>query len=273
MTGLTFSAAAIALLPLVAVLSYVIIKGASRINIGVFTELPPVALQAGGGFGNAIQGTLLMVAFGALISIPVGVLAAVYVSEFAAGTHFASWIRFFTNVLSGVPSIIVGVFAYGVFVLTTKNYSAFAGGFALSVLMLPIIVRATEESLKLVPQETRQGALGLGATNFQTVARVVLPAALPAIVTGTTLAIARAAGETAPLLFTALFSQYYLPISQNGIEALNQPSASLAVLVYNFATRPYENQKELAWAAALILVLLVLLTSIISRLATARKAY
>ncbi|MBD1937890.1 phosphate ABC transporter permease PstA [Microcoleus sp. FACHB-68] len=273
MTGLTFSAAAIALLPLVAVLSYVIIKGASRINLGVFTELPPVALQAGGGFGNAIQGTLIMVAFGALISIPVGVLAAVYVSEFAAGTQFASWIRFFTNVLSGVPSIIVGVFAYGVFVLTTKNYSAFAGGFALSVLMLPIIVRATEESLKLVPQETRQGALGLGATNFQTVARVVLPAALPAIVTGTTLAVARAAGETAPLLFTALFSQYYLPITQNGVEALNQPAASLAVLVYNFATRPYENQKELAWAAALILVLLVLLTSIISRFATARKVY
>lgn len=273
MTGLTFTAAGIALLPLLLVISFVLIKGGSRLNLSLFTELPPTALQQGGGFGNAIQGTLLMVACGALISIPIGVLAAVYISEFARDTKIANWIRFFTNVLSGVPSIIVGVFAYGVLVLTTKNYSALAGGFALAVLMLPIIVRATEEALKLVPLEIRQGAFGLGATNFQTVVRVVLPAAVPAIVTGTTLAIARAAGETAPLLFTALFSQFYLPLSEDGAAALNQPAASLAVLVYNFATRPYENQKELAWAASLILVLLVLLTSVIARLSTARRNY
>ncbi|HEY9811388.1 MAG TPA: phosphate ABC transporter permease PstA [Halomicronema sp.] len=274
MTGLTFFAAFVALLPLFLVLAYVVIRGGSRLSLALFTELPPTPMQLiGGGFGNAIQGTLIMVALGALISIPVGVLAAIYMTEFARDTKTADWIRFFTNVLSGVPSIIVGVFAYGVLVLTFKNYSALAGGFALSVLMLPIIVRATEEALKLVPIEIRQGAIGLGATNFQTVVRVVLPAAIPAIVTGTTLSIARAAGETAPLLFTALFSQFYLPISEEGVGALKEPAASLAVLVYNFATRPYENQKELAWAASLILVLLVLTTSIIARLATARRTY
>lgn len=274
MTGLTFFSAFVALLPLFLVLAYVLIRGGSRLSLALFTELPPTPMQLiGGGFGNAIQGTLIMVALGALISIPVGVLAAIYMTEFARDTKIADWIRFFTNVLSGVPSIIVGVFAYGVLVLTFKNYSALAGGFALSVLMLPIIVRATEEALKLVPIEIRQGAIGLGATNFQTVVRVVLPAAIPAIVTGTTLSIARAAGETAPLLFTALFSQFYLPISEEGVGALKEPAASLAVLVYNFATRPYENQKELAWAASLILVLLVLVTSIIARLATARRTY
>ncbi len=274
MTGLTFFAAFVALLPLFLVLVYVVIRGGSRLSLALFTELPPTPMQlVGGGFGNAIQGTLIMVAIGALISIPIGVLAAIYMTEFARDTKAADWIRFFINVLSGVPSIIVGVFAYGVLVLTFKNYSALAGGFALSVLMLPTIARATEEALKLVPIEIRQGAIGLGATNFQTVVRVVLPAAIPAIVTGTTLAIARAAGETAPLLFTALFSQFYLPVTEEGVGALNQPAASLAVLVYNFATRPYENQKELAWAASLILVLLVLTTSVIARLATARRTY
>jgi len=266
MTGLVFICVALALLPLLAVLIYVIVQGASSLSPSVLTELPPPPLTTGGGFGNAIVGTLIMVGIGAVISIPFGVMAAIYLSEFSSG-QIAYWTRFATNVLSGVPSIIVGVFAYGVVVATTKHYSGFAGGVALSVLMLPIIVRTTDEALKLVPAELRQGALGLGATNFQTVSRVVLPAALPAIVTGTTLAIARAAGETAPLLFTALFSQFW---QKNLLEG---PMASLSVLIYNFATVPYKNQQQLAWAASLILILLVLLTSVISRLATARKVY
>lgn len=269
MTGLTFLCAAIAIVPLVAVLYYVIAQGASQLNPTVFTALPPPPLVPGGGFGNAILGTIIMVGVGSLISIPFGVMAAVYLNEFSAGSPSAYWIRFATNVLSGVPSIIVGVFAYGVVVLTTKSYSAWAGGFALAILMLPIIVRATEEALRLIPQEVRQAAVGLGATNFQTVSRVVVPAALPAIVTGTTLAIARAAGETAPLLFTALFTQYW-PNWGNG---LKEPTASLAVLVYNFAIVPFKNQQSLAWAASLILVLLVLITSMVSRLATARRVY
>ncbi len=266
MTGLVFFCVALALLPLLAVLIYVIVQGASSLSPRVLSELPPPPLTTGGGFGNAIVGTLIMVGIGALISIPFGVMAAIYLSEFSSG-QIAYWTRFATNVLSGVPSIIVGVFAYGVVVATTKHYSGFAGGVALSVLMLPIIVRTTDEALKLVPAELRQAALGLGATNFQTVSRVVLPAALPAIITGTTLAIARAAGETAPLLFTALFSQYWQK------NPLDGPMASLSVLIYNFATVPYKNQQQLAWAASLILILLVLLTSVISRLATARKVY
>lgn len=266
MTGLVFACVALALLPLLAVLFYVIVQGISRLNVSAFTELPPPPLVDGGGFGNAILGTLVMVGIAALISIPFGVLAAIYLSEFSTGGKIAQWTRFATNVLSGVPSIIVGVFAYGVIVLTMRRYSAWAGGFALSVLMLPIIVRTTDEALKLVPSELRQAAVGLGATEFQKVSRVVLPAALPAIITGTTLAIARAAGETAPLLFTALFTQFWP-------SQLLEPTASLAVLVYNFATVPFKNQQELAWAASLILVLLVLITSVIARLATARRVY
>lgn len=264
MTVLAFVCGILALLPLLAVLSYVLLQGFSSLNLSIFTDLPPVAGQLqGGGFGNAIIGTLFMVGIGTLISIPVGVLAAIYLTEFSP-KEIARWIRFATNVLSGVPSIIAGVFAYAVVVLTTHGFSAMAGGFALAILMLPIIVRTTDEALQLVSQDLRQAAVGLGATNFQTVIQVVLPAAIPAIVTGATLSIARAAGETAPLLFTAQFNQYWS-------KTLFEPTASLAVLVYQFATSAYENQQSIAWAASLILVLLVLLTSIIARWATSRK--
>lgn len=161
------------------------------------------------------------------------------------------------------------MFAYVVIVLTTRTYSAWAGGFALAILMLPIIVRTTDEALQLVPDELRQASVGLGATNFQTVFKVILPAAIPAMITGATLAIARAAGETAPLLFTALFTQFW----PNWNNYLMEPTASLAVLVYNFATVPFQNQQELAWAASFILVFLVLIASAIARLATARRVY
>jgi phosphate transport system permease protein len=263
MTVIAFLCGALALLPLVAVLSYILIQGVSSLRPSVFTELPPPPLVEGGGFGNAILGTLVMVGVGALISIPFGVLAAIYLTEFSTGKT-SRWIRFATNVLSGVPSIIAGVFAYGILVATTGTYSAVAGGFALSILMLPIIVRTTDESLQLVSSDLRQAAVGLGATKFQTVSWVVVPAAIPAIVTGATLAIARAAGETAPLLFTALFSQYWP-------RGLFEPTASLAVLVFNFSIAPFRNWQSLAWAASLILVLLVLLTSIIARWATSRQ--
>ena len=262
---LAFALLGLALLPLFLVITYVIIKGAGRFNASLFTELPPAAFQEGGGIANAIVGTLILVGIAAVISIPLGVLAAVYLSEFAP-KRVARWIRFATNVLSGVPSIIVGIFAYGAIVLRTDTFSAFAGGFALAILMLPIIVRTTDEALQIVPQEVRWASVGVGASNFHTVLKIVLPAALPAIVTGTTLAIARAAGETAPLIFTALFTQFW----PNG---LFEPIPSLSVLVYNYATVPYENQKELAWAASLILVLLILLASILSRWATRKSVY
>ncbi len=258
----------LAIVPLLIILIYLLGKGISSLRPEVFTELPPPPLVEGGGFGNSILGSVIMVGIGAAISVPLGVMAAIYLSEFSKG-KLADWIRFATNVLSGVPSIIIGVFAYTVVVLTTKTYSAWAGGFALAILMLPIIVRTTDEALKLVPQEVRQASIGVGANDYQTVLQVVLPAAIPAIITGVTLAVARAAGETAPLLFTALFTQYW----PNWDNLLVEPTASLAVLVYNFAIVPFQNQQELAWAAAFILVLLVLLTSIISRIATANRTY
>ena len=258
----------LAIVPLFIILTYLLVKGISTLSPAVLIELPPPPLVEGGGFGNAILGTVIMVGIGALISVPLGIMAAIYLSEFNEGKA-PEWIRFATNVLSGVPSIIIGVFAYSAIVLTTRTYSAWAGGFALAVLMLPIIVRTTEESLKLVPQEVRQASVGIGANQYQTVLQVVLPAALPAIITGVTLSVARAAGETAPLLFTALFSQYW----PNWDNWLLEPNASLAVLVYNFAIVPFQNQNNLAWGAAFILVLLVLATSIISRLATAKRTY
>ncbi|MEM7554042.1 MAG: phosphate ABC transporter permease PstA [Cyanobacteria bacterium P01_A01_bin.84] len=266
MNFIAFACGALALLPLLAVLSYVLIQGIGSFRFTLFTELPPPPLVEGGGFRNAIVGTILMVGIGALISVPIGVLAAIYLTEFSSG-KIARGVRFCTNVLSGVPSIIAGVFAYGVLVSSKIiGYSPISGGFALAILMLPIIVRTTDEALQLVPNDLRQAAVGLGCTKFQTVIQVVLPAAIPAIVTGVTLSIARAAGETAPLLFTALFSQFEF----NGFF---QPIASLAVLVYNFAISPYPNQQSLAWAASLILVMLVLVTSIIARWATQQKSY
>lgn len=268
MSGIAGLFTIMAIIPLVIILAYLLAKGIAALRPGIFTELPPPPLVPGGGFGNAIVGTIIMVGIGMLISVPVGIMAAIYLSEFSKG-KLADWIRFLTNVLSGVPSIIIGVFAYGVIVLTTRSYSAWAGGFALAILMLPIIVRTTDEALKLVPQEVRQASIGIGANDYQTVLQIVLPAAIPAIITGVTLAVARAAGETAPLLFTALFTQYW----PNWNNLLFEPTASLAVLVYNFAIVPFQNQQELAWAAAFILVVLVLLTSIISRVATARRTY
>lgn len=265
MTFLSGAALALTLVPLFAVMIYVTIKGFNRLNLDLFTELPPSAGMQGGGIANAIAGTLIMVGIAAAISVPIGVFGAVYLSEFSS-VHVARWIRFATNVLSGVPSIIVGIFAYGIIVLATKQFSAFAGGVALSVLMLPIVVRTTDEALKIVPPEIRWASVGVGASNYQTVLQIVLPAALPAIITGVTLAIARAAGETAPLIFTALFT-FFWP------QGLFEPAPSLAVLVYNFASVPYASQQELAWAASLILVLLVLLTSILARWATRKSVY
>jgi phosphate transport system permease protein len=265
MTVLAGSLVVVALIPLLAVLSYVLIKGFSRLNLDLLTKLPPPPMAPGGGIANAILGTLIMVGLASLISVPIGVASAIFLSEFSP-PKTAQWIRFATNVLNGVPSIILGVFAYAAFVVTTKTFSAYAGAAALAILMLPTIIRTTDEALKIVPQEIRWAALGVGAAKYQTVLQIVVPAALPTIITGVTLAIARAAGETAPLIFTALFTQFWP-------NSLSQPTPSLAVLVFNFATVPFKNQQELAWAASLILVLLVLTTSIVSRFALRRKTY
>jgi len=264
MTVLAFACAGIALVPLVAVLSYVFINGISRFGPDLLTQLPPAPGLKGGGFGNALLGTLVTVGIAAGLSIPFGVSAAIFLSEFARDTKLANAVDFLTNVLSGVPSIVVGVFAYGLVVLTTGTFSAVAGGVALAVLMLPTIVRTASEALESVPMEFRQAAFGLGATRFQTTMNVVLPAAVPSIVTGVMLAISRAAGETAPVIFTALFNQYWS-------RGLWEKTATLSVLVFNFATAPYKSQQELAWAGALVLVLLVLVTNILARFVTKKR--
>jgi phosphate transport system permease protein len=269
MTGLILFCVAIAVLPLISILFMLLKNGLSRLFQDfptAFTELPPPPLVDGGGFRNAIIGTLLTCLIGALISVPFGVLTAIYTVEFGRGNKLSQFVRFCTNVLSGVPSIIAGLFAYGIVVLTMGTFSAIAGGVALSVLMMPIIIRTAEEGLKSIPREVRQGLVGIGATNFQGITSVILPAALPFVATGVTLALARAAGETAPLLFTALFNQY-------NARSLREPIATLSVLIYNYAIAPYRNQNELAWAAALIVVLLILAISILARTLTSRKVY
>jgi phosphate transport system permease protein len=266
MTIVVSGCALLLALPLFSILWTVISRGAPVINAATFTELPPAPLLQGGGFGNAIVGSLIVLAIASLISVPFGVMAAIFVSEFARGTKFANFVRFGINVLSGVPSIIMGLFAYGVVVLTTGGFSALAGGIALAILMVPIVERTAEEGLKSVPMETRQGSIGVGATNFQTITQIVLPAALPSIATGVTLSLARASGETAPLLITALFNQYYA-------RGILEPIATLPVLIYNFAGAPYKNQQELAWAASLLLVMLILIVSIVARSLSRRQTF
>lgn len=281
MSVVAFLCAGLALLPLVSVIFYVATKGFARLSPALFLELPPTALSRGGGFGNAFLGTLTTVGIAALIAIPFGVLAAIYLAEFARDTKVAQAIDFLTNILSGVPSIVVGVFAYSLVVLSTRSYSAVAGGIALGVLMLPTIVRTASEALEAVPRDYRQAAIGLGATSLQTTLQIVLPSAIPAILTGVMLAVSRAAGETAPILFTALFNTYWNrglslnPLNVNPPEFLSagiwEKTATMSMLVYKFATAPYPNQQEIAWAGSLVLVGLVLITSILSRTLTQRR--
>jgi phosphate transport system permease protein len=263
MSGLTTIMTLMALAPLFSVVLMLLIRGGKRLCISVFTELPPAAFEDGGGFGNAILGTLLMVGLAALISVPFGVLGAVFLAEIGPETHLAKIVRMCAKVLTGFPSILAGVFAYGAVVLVTGGFSAIAGGIALSILMLPTIMLTAEEAIHMVPSKMREAAMGMGATQTQTVWMVLLPTAFPGILTGVMLAVARAAGETAPLLFTALFSNYWL--TSGGHIDLIQPMASLAVLIYNFSAMPFENQVELAWAAALVLVLLVLAVNLIGQ--------
>jgi len=265
MTGLSGACIVITLIPLFAVLIYVFIKGVARLNLDLFTKLPPAAGQTTGGIANAILGTIMVVAIASLIAVPFGILAAVYLSEFS-DEETARPIRFATNVLSGVPSIIAGVFAYTLLVLT-MGFSAFAGGVALSILMLPTIIRTTDEALQIVPRDIRWASVGVGASNYQTVLQIVLPAALPGIITGVTLAIARAAGETAPLLFTVVYSNNW----PRGPFAQTVPS--LAYLVYEFARSFDLVLQEFAWAGSLVLILLVLITSIFSRWATSQRQF
>jgi phosphate transport system permease protein len=252
-----------ALVPLFAVLWMLIWRGGKKLSTALFTQLPPAPLEQGGGFGNAILGTVIMVAIATLITVPLGVLTGVFLAQAPRDSKLAAGVRFSAKVLTGFPSILAGVFAYGAIVLATGGYSALAGAIALSILMLPTIILTSESAISMVPAKMKEASIGMGATSAQTALMVLLPTAAPGILTGVMLAIARAAGETAPLLFTALFSNYW--ITSGGHFNLMQPTASLAVLIYNFSGMPFKNQVELAWAAALVLVALVLITNLIGQ--------
>jgi phosphate transport system permease protein len=255
-----------AMVPLFSVLFMLIWRGGQRFSIELFTQVAPAPGMEGGGIGNALVGTLLMVAIASAIAVPFGILAAVYLSEFGPETAIASAVRFSIKVLSGMPSVLAGLFAYAVVVLATGTYSAPAGGVALSILMLPTVLLTAEQALKMVPHRMREAAIGMGATRTQVVWQVVLPTATPGILTGVMLAVARAAGETAPLLFTAMYSAYWL--TPNPME----PTASLAVLIFNFSSQPFRNRVEIAWAASLVLVIFVMLANVAAQVWSARAA-
>ena len=252
------AAAVIALIPLVSVLYYVTSRGIGGINLEFFSELPKPVGEKGGGMANAIVGTLKLVFLACVFGIPPGVLAGMYLAEFGH-SRFGKLVRFCADVMSGVPSITVGIFVYALLVLRARHFSAWAGGVALAVLMLPTVTRTTEELLKLVPESLREAALGLGVPKWRATLRVMLRTAAPGIATGVMLAVARVTGETAPLLFTALSSSSW----SNGF---GEPTASLPVSIYTYAVSPYEEWHRQAWAAALVLLLIVLLLNISARL-------
>jgi phosphate transport system permease protein len=262
MTGLCAAAVAVALVPLAMVLFFVFRQGVPALSVAFFTQMPKPVGEPGGGMANAIVGTGILIGLAALVAVPVGITCGVYIVEFRT-SRLAPAVRFAADILNGVPSIVIGIFAYAVAVLPFKRFSALAGGVALGVMMIPIIVRTTEELLALVPESLREGALALGATRGRAVVTVILPAALPGIVTGVLVALARVAGETAPLLFTAFNNRFFST-------SLDQPIASLTVQIFTYAISPYEDWHRQAWAGATVLITAVLLFSLLARTVTRR---
>jgi phosphate transport system permease protein len=270
MSAIAVLLTAFALLPLSLILFEILRQGLPNFRAEIFTHLPAPVGDTGvvGGFANAIQGTVLMVSLATCMSVPLGILTAIYLSEIGRDTAIAQIVRFVMSILSAVPSIVVGVFAYAVIVLSTifgyRGFSALAGAFALAVIMLPIIVLSTEEALKLVPTQQRLASAALGANSIQTIFKIVLKSALPSITTGVLLAVARVSGETAPLLFTALFSQ-------NWVEQILNPTPSLSVMIYNYASSAFPEQNQLAWSASVVLLGIVMITNFLSRFITRKR--
>lgn len=263
MVGILALSAVIAVTPLLLILGTLVAKGAGSINFAFFTRMPVPAGETGGGVAHAIVGTLLIVGAACLIGLPVGIAAGIFAAEWP-GTRLAVASRFIADVLNGTPSIVVGVFAWTWVVARQGHFSGFAGSVALAVLMIPMVMRTTEEMIKLVPHSLREAALALGFPRWKTSLGVVVRTCLPGIVTGSLLAVARIAGETAPLLFTTLGSQYM------GFD-LRQPMAALPLVVFTYATGPYEDWHRLAWATALVLIIVVLILSLAARFATRRR--
>ncbi|MDQ3804237.1 MAG: phosphate ABC transporter permease PstA [Acidobacteriota bacterium] len=262
MTTLTAACAVFAVALLVVILGYIAYRGLGALSLNFLIDTPkPVG--EGGGIGNGILGTLVLIGLATLFGLPVGVAAGVYLAEFGGG-RFGTLVRFVTDTLTGVPSIVVGVFIYTVIVVPMGGFSALAGGVALAVIMIPVVARTTEEMVRLVPASLREGALALGAPQWRVTTGVVLPAAASGIATGAMLAVARITGETAPLLFTALNYRFFS-------RDIFQPIASLTVQIYNYAISPYDEWHALAWAATLVLMTLILVINIAVRLLTRRR--
>jgi phosphate transport system permease protein len=255
----------LAIIPLFIILFYTLSQGLSSINWAFFTQMPKPAGEAGGGMANALVGTGILIALGSLIGLPVGILSGIYLSQ-NTSSLFAKSVRFLTEVLNGIPSIVVGVVAYILIVLPMKRFSAMAGGFALGILMIPLITRTTEEMINLIPKTISEAALGLGIPRWKTTLFVILPAAFKGIFTGILLSVARAAGETAPLLFTALGNRFWST-------QLDQPIASLTVFIYDYAKAPFDNWNRQAWAAALVLIILIMVINILFRIITRKRKY
>ena len=264
MLGLCMTSAFLAIGVLALILAFVLINGISYINFDFFTQLPKPAGEPGGGVSNAIAGSLLTVGIAAAMGIPIGIGAGVFVAEMA-GPRLAGIIRFTADVLTGVPSIVVGIVVYSWVVLRMGHFSALAAAIALAIIMLPIMARSSEEMLKLVPQSQREAALALGVTRWRTILSIVIPAARRGLITGGLLAVARAAGETAPLLFTALGNQFW------SLNVTGKPIDALPLRIYQYGTGPYNQQHQQAWAAAFVLVTVVFCISLVSRVVLSRR--
>jgi phosphate transport system permease protein len=265
MFTLTAICALLAISVLFFILGYLVWQGGRSLNWDFFTKLPTPVGETGGGFANAILGSAKLLGLASLIGIPIGFIGGVYLAEFG-GSTWTFVVRYMTDLLNGVPSIVMGIFAYALIVIPMKHFSTFAGGAALGIMMIPIAVRTTEEFLRAVPNNLREGALALGATKWKAVVTVVIPASMRGIITGIMLGVARVAGETAPLLFTAFSNRFWSP-------GLNQPTASLPVMIYTYAISPYEDWHQQAWAGGLVLLALVLITNIAARIILHRQTH
>jgi phosphate transport system permease protein len=262
MLSLTGVCALLAVSVLFLILGYLVWHGGRALNLGFFTQLPKPVGEAGGGMANAIAGSARLLLLASLIGVPIGFLGGVYLAEFG-GKTFPYFVRYTADLLNGVPSIVIGIFVYGLIVLRTHHFSTLAGAMALGLMMVPITLRSSEEFLRLVPRSLREGAMALGASKWKTIATVVIPAAYRGILTAVLLALARVAGETAPLLFTAFSNRFWS-------SGWNQPTASLPVMIYTYAIAPYEDWHRQAWAAGLVLLALVLATNLVARLVLMR---
>ena len=257
---LAAGAALLTVAPLLPILSFLLIQGASAVNVDFFTHLPKPVGEPGGGMGNAIFGSLILLGLAACLGLPLGILGGIYLAE-SRDPRLPTAVRFLADVLNGVPSIVIGIFAYTVVVLPMRRFSALAGGFALAIIMLPIVLRTTEEMVRLVPASLHEAALALGVPEWKVLLRIVLPTARAGIITGAMVAVARIAGETAPLLFTAFGNRF----SYHG---LDQPIAALPLQIFTYAISPYDDWHRQAWAGALVLIVLIFLATLVIRLAT-----